>query len=208
MPPAPGMTPSLISGWPNLAVSAAMMMSHIMASSQPPPSAKPATAATIGLRRSATRSQRGDEVLLVGLHVGLSPAISLMSAPAANALSLPVITMQPMPSIGLEAVERRVDARSISVAVERVQRLRAVEGDEPHAAARLDDDGFVSHGVSPLLAAVLRLAKGGSVRKGGRSPFPVAMRSLQAAHPAPHAASVAAPTSWRACKGVIGSPKA
>ena len=38
-PPMPGMTPSVISGWPNLAVSAAMMKSHIMASSQPPPSA-------------------------------------------------------------------------------------------------------------------------------------------------------------------------
>ena len=35
----PGMTPSVISGWPNLAVSAAMMKSHIMATSQPPPSA-------------------------------------------------------------------------------------------------------------------------------------------------------------------------
>ena len=56
VPPEPGMTPSLISGWPNLAVSAAMMMSHIMASSQPPPSAKPATAATTGLRQRATRS--------------------------------------------------------------------------------------------------------------------------------------------------------
>ena len=38
-PPMPGMTPSVISGWPNLALSAAMMKSHIMASSQPPPSA-------------------------------------------------------------------------------------------------------------------------------------------------------------------------
>ena len=57
VPPAPGMTPSLISGWPNLAVSAARMMSHIMASSQPPPSAKPATAAMVGLRQRATRSQ-------------------------------------------------------------------------------------------------------------------------------------------------------
>jgi hypothetical protein len=50
------MTPSLISGWPNLAVSAAIVMSHIMASSQPPPSAKPATAATTGLRQRPTRS--------------------------------------------------------------------------------------------------------------------------------------------------------
>jgi enoyl-CoA hydratase len=39
VPPAPGMVPRLISGWPNLALSAAMMMSHIIASSQPPPSA-------------------------------------------------------------------------------------------------------------------------------------------------------------------------
>ena len=35
----PGMTPSVISGWPNFALSPAMMKSHIMASSQPPPSA-------------------------------------------------------------------------------------------------------------------------------------------------------------------------
>ena len=57
VPPIPGMTPSLISGWPNLALSAAMMTSHCMASSQPPPSAKPATAATIGLRVRDARSQ-------------------------------------------------------------------------------------------------------------------------------------------------------
>ena len=50
VPPAPGMMPSLISGWPNLAVSAAIIMSHIIATSQPPPSAKPATAAMTGLR--------------------------------------------------------------------------------------------------------------------------------------------------------------
>ena len=37
VPPRPGMTPRLISGWPNFAVSAAMMKSHIIASSQPPP---------------------------------------------------------------------------------------------------------------------------------------------------------------------------
>ena len=39
VPPEPGMVPMVISGWPNLAVSAAMMKSHIIASSQPPPSA-------------------------------------------------------------------------------------------------------------------------------------------------------------------------
>ena len=39
VPPAPGIVPSVISGWPNFALSAAMMKSHIIAISQPPPSA-------------------------------------------------------------------------------------------------------------------------------------------------------------------------
>ncbi|MNN53420.1 hypothetical protein D3C81_1681730 [compost metagenome] len=56
VPPMPGSTPRLISGWPNLALSPARMKSHISASSQPPPKAKPLTAAMIGLRRLATRS--------------------------------------------------------------------------------------------------------------------------------------------------------
>lgn len=38
MPPAPGMTPRLISGWPKVAVGEARMMSVERASSQPPPS--------------------------------------------------------------------------------------------------------------------------------------------------------------------------
>ncbi|KAH9407922.1 hypothetical protein TYRP_011571 [Tyrophagus putrescentiae] len=37
VPPAPGIRPILISGWPNFARSLAMMMSAYMASSQPPP---------------------------------------------------------------------------------------------------------------------------------------------------------------------------
>ena len=39
VPPMPGMTPRVISGCPNLALSAAMIRSHIIASSHPPPSA-------------------------------------------------------------------------------------------------------------------------------------------------------------------------
>ena len=38
VPPAPGIVPIVISGCPNLAFSPAMIMSHIMANSQPPPS--------------------------------------------------------------------------------------------------------------------------------------------------------------------------
>ena len=39
VPPRPGMMPSRISGWPKLALSAAIRMSAHSASSQPPPSA-------------------------------------------------------------------------------------------------------------------------------------------------------------------------
>ena len=57
VPPEPGTMPSLISGWPKRAVSAAMTMSHIIASSHPPPSAKPATAPITGLRTDSIVSQ-------------------------------------------------------------------------------------------------------------------------------------------------------
>mmetsp|Transcript_134396 Transcript_134396/g.287499 ORF Transcript_134396/g.287499 Transcript_134396/m.287499 type:complete len:202 (-) Transcript_134396:417-1022(-) len=57
VPPTPGIVPSVISGWPNFASSDAMMMSQLMASSQPPPSAKPFTAAITGLRMLETPDQ-------------------------------------------------------------------------------------------------------------------------------------------------------
>ncbi|MCY1377729.1 hypothetical protein D9M69_653180 [compost metagenome] len=57
VPPAPGKVPTLTSGWPNRAPSAAMIRSHIITSSQPPPSARPRTAAITGLRQRVTASQ-------------------------------------------------------------------------------------------------------------------------------------------------------
>ena len=39
VPPMPGIVPIVISGWPNFALSAAMIVSQAIASSQPPPSA-------------------------------------------------------------------------------------------------------------------------------------------------------------------------
>ena len=53
----PGMMPRLISGCPNLAVSAAMRSVHAIASSQPPPSANPLMAAITGLPRCSIRSK-------------------------------------------------------------------------------------------------------------------------------------------------------
>ena len=74
----------------------------------------------------------------------LLPAISLMSAPAANALSEPVMTMQPMPSSASNAsiaACQLLDQRG----VERIERLRPVEADDADLAAGLDDDVLVGH---------------------------------------------------------------
>ena len=65
MPPAPGMMPSLTSGWPNRAPSPATMMSACMANSQPPPSANPFTAAMTGL---GTMPDRGPIQVIAALH--------------------------------------------------------------------------------------------------------------------------------------------
>ena len=89
----PGVTPNLISGWPNLALSAAMMKSAIIATSQPPPNAKPATAAIQGLRVAVTCSQPAKK-LEAYIEAKPWPDISLMSAPAAKAFSEPVRTRQ------------------------------------------------------------------------------------------------------------------
>ena len=75
-------------------------------------------------------------------------AISLMSAPAANAFSEPVITMQPMSSSASKAVDRGDELRH-ERGIERVERLRPVEPDDADPALRLDDDGLVAHGLSP-----------------------------------------------------------
>ena len=58
VPPAPGMMPSPVSGWPKRAVSEAMMRSQVIASSQPPPRHQPDTAATSGVESFRIASQR------------------------------------------------------------------------------------------------------------------------------------------------------
>ena len=94
MPPAPGITPILISGWPNCADSDATIKSQAIATSQPPPRQKPETAAITGFLRRRMRSQR-EMLSLRSISTALASAISLMSAPAAKARALPVITLQP-----------------------------------------------------------------------------------------------------------------
>ena len=127
-PPIPGNTPSLISGWPKRALSAHTITSHIMASSQPPPSAWPATAAIIGLRHFDTRSQlsaRNDPTCTCRRKS--SPPSPQMSAPAAKALSLPVTTITPMASSASNAINGVGELRHHVVA-EGVEHLRAIQG--------------------------------------------------------------------------------
>src|SRR5436190_186160 len=98
VPPAPGMIPRLISGWPNCAVSEATMMSQIIASSQPPPRAYPETAAMIGVLILRIASHRVVRSCL-SIEIGVAMTkFSLMSAPAANARSLPVSTPLVLPA--------------------------------------------------------------------------------------------------------------
>ena len=78
VPPAPGMMPSLISGWPSIASSAAIRMSAHSASSQPPPSAYPLIAATTGLRIRATAAKCPAARRECAHHVGVRQACHLL----------------------------------------------------------------------------------------------------------------------------------
>ena len=91
------MVPRLTSGWPKTADSEAMMMSQLMASSQPPPRAKPLTAAITGLDRWLRRSRSTSRSCARPAN-GVASTISLMSAPAANARSPPVMMKTRMES--------------------------------------------------------------------------------------------------------------
>ena len=70
--------------------------------------------------------------------------ISLMSAPAAKAFSDPVMSMQPILAIGLEAVDG-VAQFADQLGIQRVEHLRPVQRDQADRPARLGGDGFVGH---------------------------------------------------------------
>jgi hypothetical protein len=82
---------------------------------------------------------------------GVASAICLMSAPAAKAFSLPVMTMQPTPLVGVEGLQRGDQFRHQRT-VERVQRLRPVQLHHADAAFLTHEDvgkGF-DHREAPL----------------------------------------------------------
>ena len=89
-PPAPANRPTRGSGSPNRAWSAAMMMSHASASSRPPPTATPLTAAIIGFGQWKSRVMRpngGRASPWTSPPLAVRCAVTLRSLPAENARS-------------------------------------------------------------------------------------------------------------------------
>ena len=135
VPPAPGMTPSLISGWPNRASSPATIMSQVIASSQPPPRANPRTAAISGMRVAAIRSQAANRSSTRRV-TGVWRASSRMSAPAANArVARAGQDDGPAGRVGVERRER-VGELVEEVEAQGVEDVRALERDERDALER------------------------------------------------------------------------
>ena len=114
VPPAPGSRPRPVSGRPKRAVWEATMMSHIRASSKPPPRQWPLTAATTGLGNS--RTQRHDSTNASASAGGGMPSTS---APAAKARSPPASTTAPIASSAARASRwpRRAAMTSAEIAL-------------------------------------------------------------------------------------------
>ena len=84
----PGKIPSVVSGTPNTAVSPATMKSDRIASSQPPASAKPSTAAITGTGQRSTRMAACSKMTCWARHASsVIPLRSLRSPPAQKARS-------------------------------------------------------------------------------------------------------------------------
>ena len=123
----------MTSGWPNFAVSTAILMVHAIAVSQPPPSAKPLTAAITGLPRFSMRSSTScPKRLDSSASSAVACASSLMSAPAIKALSPAPVRMTPRTASSSRASSNAV-RRSVQVGVFRalstLGRLTVTVGD-------------------------------------------------------------------------------
>ena len=145
VPPKPGMIPRSISGWPKEAESAAMRTSQPIASSQPPPSAMPLTAAIVIVRERSNERSSACARSSISRPAAASICVNaLMSAPAQNSVGLGEATitarrlavdLRPGPLERLDHLRR-----------ERVGR-RVVEpqhGDVVAAAVELDRRGLVA----------------------------------------------------------------
>src|SRR5687767_10065403 len=134
------MRPRLISGWPKRAVSAAIRSVHAIASSQPPPSAKPLIAAITGLPSCSIESKICWPWRACSLPAtGESTASSLMSAPATKAFSpLPVRTIARTPASALNAAMALASSVSVWLfrALRTFGRLRETMATAPSRSIR------------------------------------------------------------------------
>ena len=146
VPPMPGMTPSLISGWPNFALSAAMMNVALHGELAAAAERKACDRGDHRLAHGGGPIPVRGEVAQIGFGEGLfrhfldvgAGGESLVGAGDHDAADI---------GVGLEGVER-VRQVGHQRAVERIERLRAVEPDQADLAAGFDNDVLVSHGVS------------------------------------------------------------
>ena len=96
VPPMPGKIPRVTSGTAKTAVSEATMKSESTASSQPPPMAKPSTAAITGTGQWSTLAAAASKMACWARHVSSAmPSRSFRSPPTQKALApAPVKTTQ------------------------------------------------------------------------------------------------------------------
>ena len=94
VPPKPGVMPRPTSGWPKIACSAQIRKSQLIASSQPPPSAKPLTAAMTGSGKvSIMRKMSLPFLPKASPPCASMPDIAAISAPATKDFSPAPVTM-------------------------------------------------------------------------------------------------------------------
>ena len=138
VPPAPGMIPRPVSGWPNCAVSEATIRSQAIASSLPPPRQKPETAATSGRADAPDRVPAVDAARLVHLHRARLGHLADVRAGGEGALGAAEDDAADL----LVVVQRGESVHELAhdLVVERVQRLGPVEQDDRDRRLALDED--------------------------------------------------------------------
>ena len=145
---SPGIRPSLTSGCPSLRVSAAKRTVQAMASSSPPPSAKPLIAATEGLpivsRRRKTRCPRSANSRA---STGVSAASSGNIGAGDEGFIARAGQDQARGVRGPPPARSKASSNSsMSAPIQRVELLRAVDGDGGHPiAAGFEADVAVGH---------------------------------------------------------------
>ena len=136
----------MISGWPNFALSAAMI-SRTASRARTAAEREPATAAITGLRMREMRPSSARKSLHEGVRVRHA-GHRLDVGAGRERLLVPVMITQAMSEDRSRTHRSRAVISSLTFGVERVERGRPVEADDADLAFGFDDDGFVGHDAS------------------------------------------------------------